>query len=598
MIKLFLSYRRTDSKPITVRIHALLEAQFGVDTVFIDTNLGVGSWLKNVMDAVNDADACIVVIGPDWLTAADPKTGAVRLFELGDVVRREVEQALLRPLTVIVLVDGAEVPNEAQLPATIRRLPDMQAFVVRADEVYFEADVKRVAKKIKQFFNLPTTDDTGERPIIVPKPNRAPLFIGLAVAVILLFVAALVVPGLLGNSPLVTPTTLAVTENTTATATLIMTTPPQSLEVVTALTQTLPVVDTLAPTITPLPPTPSETPTFTPNAIEREATLRAMMVSIQNEQTLTQAAQDRATADSLTAIAESWTNTPVPPTPDDRATAVALLAATETQARANQTAIADRWTDTPTVTPTPTHTPTLDPVQLASTPVASNAAWEPVTQDFDDISMVLVPAGCFTMGSEDGESDERPTSEQCFTAPFWIDQTEVTQADFERLGGVKANANRFDGDARPVERITWFEARDFCALRGGRLPTEAEWEYAARGPDSLAYPWGAAWDETKAVWYGNSNNQTAIVGSIAAGASWVGALDLSGNVWEWVSSLYQAYPYMNQDGREVYTNRTDDRVLRGGSWYDDIPTVLRAADRNWVTPGVNNLDIGVRCALS
>src|SRR3972149_5664161 len=101
------------------------------------------------------------------------------------------------------------------------------------------------------------------------------------------------------------------------------------------------------------------------------------------------------------------------------------------------------------------------------TRVARNTDWQPYERDFEGVTMVLAPAECFMMGSED-DSDEQPVHEQCFDAPFWIDRTEVTQADFARLGGVNDNGNCFDGDNRPVECITWFEARDFCALRSAR----------------------------------------------------------------------------------------------------------------------------------
>jgi len=234
------------------------------------------------------------------------------------------------------------------------------------------------------------------------------------------------------------------------------------------------------------------------------------------------------------------------------------------------------------------------------TGVTSNGEWTPVPQDFDGVTMMQVPAGCFLMGSSDGDSDEQPVSPQCFSAPFWIDQTEVTQTDFERLGGVKARANSFDGDQRPVERITWFEARAFCALRGGRLPTEAEWEYAARGPDALVYPWGNDWIPDNAVWDGNANDQTASVGSRPAGGSWVGAQDMSGNVWEWVSTIYSGYgyPYNAADGREDVNRTNVSRVLRGGSWFVNVPTGLRAAIRYRLTPDFNFNIIGVRCALS
>ena len=235
--------------------------------------------------------------------------------------------------------------------------------------------------------------------------------------------------------------------------------------------------------------------------------------------------------------------------------------------------------------------------ELGTNTVTSNEQWETVERKFEGVTMVLVPAGSFTIGANPQQDDERNGSLIRFDEPFWIDQTEVTQADFERLGGVKANANGFDGEQRPVERITWFEARDFCALRGARLPTEAEWEYAARGPDDLVYPWGNDWNPDNAVWDGNSNSETANVGSIPAGRSWVGAFDLSGNVWEWVSSLY--LPYNSQEDREADTgNRTDvPRVVRGGSWAGSDP-YLRGASRYGVNAGGVSNGIGFRCARS
>ncbi|MCA9906127.1 MAG: formylglycine-generating enzyme family protein, partial [Anaerolineae bacterium] len=238
-----------------------------------------------------------------------------------------------------------------------------------------------------------------------------------------------------------------------------------------------------------------------------------------------------------------------------------------------------------------------------STFSGSNLDWQAFYPDgfqhtFDDgVPMVLVPAGRFMMGSNDGDSDERPVHEQLIDEPFWIDLTEVTQADFERLLGTEANPSYFDGDQRPVESITWFEARDFCALRGARLPTEREWEYAARGPAGWDYPW---WDSRKtsnAVWGRSSDQGTANVRSISAGRSWVGAYDLSGNVWEWVSSLY--LPYDSAEDREADTgNRTDIlRVLRGGSFASSERN-LRSANRGRPVPGFDVINFGFRCARS
>lgn len=223
--------------------------------------------------------------------------------------------------------------------------------------------------------------------------------------------------------------------------------------------------------------------------------------------------------------------------------------------------------------------------------------WQPVTEVLDGVEMVLVPAGCFWMGSNSGGTNEKPMNEQCFADPFWLDKTEVTQAQFAEKNSARVEGNFFIGDKNPVERITWYEARAYCMKRGGRLPTEAEWEYAARGPNGLTYPWGNEFVADNVVYYENSHNQTAEVGSRPDGASWVGALDMSGNVFEWVSSVYMPYPYEPTDGREYSGNRMDGRVLRGGSWYYNDNN-LRVANRGSGTPYFSDGNVGFRCARS
>lgn len=211
--------------------------------------------------------------------------------------------------------------------------------------------------------------------------------------------------------------------------------------------------------------------------------------------------------------------------------------------------------------------------------------------------MVLVPAGCFMMGSDNGDSDEKPPHKVCFEQPFWIDKYEVTQAQFEQLGGKVANASYFTGDDLPVEQITWFESKIFCEARGARLPTEAEWEYAARGPESLVYPWGNEFDAGDVVFRENSAQKTANIDSKPQGVSWVGALNMSGNVAEWTSSLLRPYPYNSADGRENSTDTTVQRVVRGGSWNDDA-LMMRSVDRfGGNAEGWYWLD-GFRCARS
>lgn len=285
---------------------------------------------------------------------------------------------------------------------------------------------------------------------------------------------------------------------------------------------------------------------------------------------------------------------------------------------ASQTAAA-RPTNTPTIAPTntsvppptltaitptiaPTKTPalsTIPPGYAGGANITANEQWIPVEQEFDGVTMVLVPKGCFMMGSTSA-SDEQPVHEQCFDEPFWIDKYEVTQAQFVQFGGQKANANYFTGDDLPVERITWFEARDYCQNnRGGRLPTEREWEYAARGPNNLIYPWGNEFIADNVVYYENSSRngtrQTAPVGSREGGMSWVGAMDMSGNVWEWVGSLYQSYPYTANN--EDINDNTSSRVLRGGSWSEPA-NIVRSAYRGRSTPSDGFSLIGFRCARS
>ena len=242
--------------------------------------------------------------------------------------------------------------------------------------------------------------------------------------------------------------------------------------------------------------------------------------------------------------------------------------------------------------------PTATTDARAAVGVTANADWTPVEDVKGGVAMVLVPAGCFMMGSDTGSGNEWPVGEVCLT-PFWLDKTEVTQAQFVANGGEKARANRFTGDNRPVERITWFEADAYCReQRGGRLPTEAEWEFAARGSAGLVYPWGNEFVAENVV-YDSNANETAEVGSKPSGASWVGALDLSGNVWEWTASLYEPYPYRTDGTPERDTGNSTNvrRVLRGGSWFNGGGS-LRAAFRSFGAPGNSGIYIGFRCALS
>jgi formylglycine-generating enzyme required for sulfatase activity len=222
--------------------------------------------------------------------------------------------------------------------------------------------------------------------------------------------------------------------------------------------------------------------------------------------------------------------------------------------------------------------------------IARNADWQPVVRTFNRVEMVQVPAGCFTMGSDYGRRDELPLTRLCFDAPFWIDRYEVTNAQYGSEGP-------FGGADQPRTNITWFEAAEYCERREARLPTEAEWEYAARGPDNLVYPWGNELVEDYLIFDRNTPGGVAAVGSRPAGASWVGAYDMSGNVWEWVSSIYAPYPYRASDGREDRQNDSSRRVYRSGV-HSYIDYGVSTSIRFWMRPFRRDWFIGFRCAKS
>jgi formylglycine-generating enzyme required for sulfatase activity len=217
--------------------------------------------------------------------------------------------------------------------------------------------------------------------------------------------------------------------------------------------------------------------------------------------------------------------------------------------------------------------------------------------------MVEVPPGEFLMGSDepDAEPDERPAA-RIFVAGFWIDRVEVTNARYGAC--VEAGAcTRPIGDAfdqatkadHPVTIVSWAQADAYCRWAGKRLPTEAEWEKAARGADGRRFPWGDRVEAERAN--AGYTAGTTSVGSRPLGASPCGALDMAGNVWEWTSTLYRPYPYDPGDGRED-PRAKGARVNRGGSWYYGAPymrTTHRAtADHVYRRIG----DLGFRCARS
>jgi formylglycine-generating enzyme required for sulfatase activity len=230
----------------------------------------------------------------------------------------------------------------------------------------------------------------------------------------------------------------------------------------------------------------------------------------------------------------------------------------------------------------------LNVLGISGADVTTNAEWIPYFQQFGGAEMALVPIGCFTLGSNTGRENERPPHQQCIDQPFWIDRYEISNGAFGGYGF-------WPLPQQPREVVNWFEASEYCAARGARLPTEVEWEYAARGPDNLIYSWGNNFIPDNATYGLNSGLQTNFVGERPGGASWVGALDLIGNVYEWTSTLYYPYPYNLADNRENSSDTAGLRVVRGGSWMQGAD-IMQASLRVAQEPDARNNTTGFRCA--
>ena len=212
------------------------------------------------------------------------------------------------------------------------------------------------------------------------------------------------------------------------------------------------------------------------------------------------------------------------------------------------------------------------------------------------------------MGSNKGAAAERPVHEVCLK-PFQMDKYEISQGLFQSIMG--HNPARFKGADRPVERVTWHEADEFCRKNNKRLPTEAEWEYAARGGTKTEFYWGDVFEPDKsnlcditcdmnisAKNVSDGFSSTAPVGSFPANP-W-GLHDMAGNVYEWTADWHSAgyYATAPMDDPPGPAGGPDFvyRVLRGGSWYFPFTEYLRASYRFGYTPSYRYFNIGFRCS--
>ena len=270
---------------------------------------------------------------------------------------------------------------------------------------------------------------------------------------------------------------------------------------------------------------------------------------------------------------------------------------------------------------------------LAKPPAGENPAPRTVkTSPKDGLKYVWIPAGTFMMGCSPGDSQcaagERPAHQVTITKGFWMGQTDVTVAAYKRFVAVTGKrmptepnySGRplnpgWSSDAMPIVNVTWYDAQVYCGWAGGRLPSEAEWEYAARAGST-----GARYgDLDEIAWYAdNSGSQrldSAKIGNEGRAdylkrlnqngndmqdvglkrANEFGLYDMLGNVWEWVNDWYDPNYYQNTPSQDpTGPAREEVRVIRGGSW-NDFPWLVRVSGRSGVFPAYSNNNLGVRC---
>jgi formylglycine-generating enzyme required for sulfatase activity len=278
---------------------------------------------------------------------------------------------------------------------------------------------------------------------------------------------------------------------------------------------------------------------------------------------------------------------------------------TQEECKSCHTGIAEKSIPSPFSTPASTSLISKNSLLLKSI-IQANPVHSPKNSVLQDKrSMAEVPAGEFIMGSNERWDDEAPEHVSS-TGAFYIDLNEVTNTDYKKFVTATEKTSPFhwpEGNIpkgkenHPVVYVSWFDANEFCAWAGKRLPTEQEWEKAARGEDGLIYPWGNEWSLDKSNNPYKNSTGTEPIGSYPEGRSPYGLYDISGNVWEWVDSYYLAHPG-NPVTRAEYG--TDKRVLKGGSWFDCLsygcglsaPTF----NRSFFTPEVKNNSFGFRCA--
>gem|GEM_PF-1268354 len=656
MARIFISYSRADALFIE-QLVPLLEQVFPDYEIWYDKHLtGGDDWWKRILDEISACDLFIYLLSNESL-ASDYCQAE---FREGLRLQKLVLPVIVRPKTNVELAPDdlkAEIKRrnwidmsggfkDASANGSLYRAVRLQVAKIPV-QPHPPLHPEPVAQPV-----VIKPPSKGLDPTVVAA------IIGAIALVIAAMVG--ITPTLVGQlRGLANPDTATFTPSSVSTTALAMVPTNPTVSMTLSFTSvpasaTPHLTDTPKPMLTVLPASVTSRPM---PVILVTATVPDTPVSAEDSASTLDAQDAQTAVAAQTLTATLFTHTPTAtrtPTIDTSSTVNAIRTQRVIGTHAAQlTLIAARWTRTPTpsftptYTATPTITPTLTPIPptttnvpptptpIPPTPTATPPPAGTVRTDAAGIAQVFVPNGCFMMGSDPAKDsqarpDEQPQHKVCLTHDYWIDQYDVTNAAFDafvKAGGYSTDAfwssdglawkqsNKISGPdttctqyssepQQPRVCVSWYEAEAYAKWRtqtakdgtNYQLPTEAEWEYAARGPQSFIYPWGDGWDSSKAN-VENRIGKTSLVNQYPAGKSWVGAYDMAGNVFQWTADWYDAKYYSDTPQNDPPGASSGQyRALRGGSW-GALQNFARSAYRYHFDPAGRYYSSGFRVVL-
>ena len=548
--KIFLNYRRSDSKGFAFAIHTILEQHYHKDQIFmdVDTLLPGVDFVQALEEAVETCDIFLAIIGPKWISTKN-QDGTRRIDDPEDFVRIEIAHALKRGIPVIpVLVNGAQMPSESNLPDTLKSLARRHAYVIGD---YLRTDVERLISVIDTTYKQLASRQLDQ----VQSGTEPQDSYGKAAA----------------------ESSSRVSEKKARTQSRQDTHSEQ---------------DSLQTAQKPLDsaPIPHQQSIFSRVPVWGWGLLVIAL--------------------ALIGYAE-FEKFPFNP-PVGTTTSQSERSLNQTEGPARETDDKTKTQElfsTPEPQPTASETPHMDQsggdANMVFIPAGEFVMGAEASQGYQ---MCLDVRDEFSFAcQQDWFEDENPVHTVDISA-FWIDQTEVTNGMYrlcvEEGFCVKPKNTKYYEDPSyeefPVVFVTWNDANSYCRWMGYRLPTEAEWEKASRGTSGSIFPWG---DHIDKVYANYSLASTGLVpgglmavGSYEPGASPYNVFDMAGNAAEWVADHYDpAYYLQSPDKDPSGPDSGDQRVLRGGSW-SSYADGVRTTNRGGRSPESSDVTIGFRCA--